>query len=53
MPKSLSVGSRVLVYGTGGFAKKVATNSLKLGYELVGFVDHVNVHRSVNLSNLE
>jgi len=53
MTKSLSIGSRVLVYGTGGFAKRVAINSLKLGYELIGFVDHVNFHLPVKLDNLE
>jgi FkbM family methyltransferase len=53
MLKSLSVGSRVLVYGTGGFAKSVANNSIKIGYEVVGFVDHVNVHLPVILNNLE
>jgi FkbM family methyltransferase len=53
MSKSLSVGSRVLIYGTGGFAKRVAVNSLKLGYKPIGFVDHVNVDRPVKLNNLE
>lgn len=48
--KTLSPGSRVLIYGTGNFAKRVAGHSQVLGFELVGFVDHIKTTQPVELN---
>ena len=39
--KSIPLGSNIYIYGTGNFAERVANSVLQLGYNLVGFVDHV------------
>lgn len=47
--KVLEPGNRVLIYGTGNFAKKVAACALELGLQIIGFTDHRNNIDELNL----
>ena len=47
---SITAGSNVIIYGTGDFSRRVAKNAVILGFTVVGFVDHLNVRKTMNIN---
>ena len=50
--RSIPVGSNVYIYGTGNFAERVADRVLKLGFNLVGFVDHLPARQAKTVNGV-
>ena len=51
--RSIPVGSNVYIYGTGNFAKQFSKAAIDLGFNVIGFIDHLKIDKSLMVNGIE